>query len=265
MKNMQKYLRTFLLALQSQLTSLANLFGWLLVMSVPSAAFVLVWLAILGERESINGFTKGDFIVYYTFVTFAWYIAGGAFARTIGNGIKNGIINTTLLKPYNVILRLGIEEQAWKALSIFVALPATGAVLYAFRDIININLEGFQIALLVISLIFGGLIFALIEAITGLSAFWITDAWPIIHTVRIFLELFSGRLVPLTFMPPTLLIMANILPFKYIFYVPTSILLNKSQHVILEISIQFLFVVILFGLYKIIWRFGIRKYEAIGV
>ena len=58
-----KYLRTFLLALQSEFISRANVIGWFLVGSIPSIALVLVWFAILGQRQSINGFTRGEVLL----------------------------------------------------------------------------------------------------------------------------------------------------------------------------------------------------------
>ncbi len=259
-----RYLRTFLLALESEFISRANLIGWFLVGAIPSIALVLVWFAILGDRQNVSGFTRGDFLIYYTFITVGWYIVGGTFGVTTGNGIKNGRINTTLLKPYDVVLGQGIQEQAWKVLSIFITFPITALVLYIFRDIIHIQLTLGQSLLLILSLILGGINFALVEAIVGITAFWVTDMWPVDHIRGILLSLFGGFFAPLALMPPTILFFANLLPFKYMFYVPVSILLSKSQSPLIDVSIQALYIFILFGLYKFIWRLGIRKYEAIG-
>lgn len=259
-----KYFRTFLLALESEFISRANLVGWFIVGSIPSIILVLVWFAILGDRPSVSGFTKGDFIVYYIFVTISWYIVGGAFAISTGNGIRNGTINTTLLKPYDVVLGQGIQEQAWKVLSLLITFPITAIVLYLCRDIIRVDLSAGQIALLIISLVLGGINFAILEGIVGISAFWVTDMWGVGRVKDIFLSLFGGLLVPLALMPPIILFFANILPFKYMFYVPVSILLSKSSNPLWDVGIQAVYIFILFGLYKFIWSLGVRKYEAIG-
>ncbi len=259
-----KYFRTFLLALQSEFISRASIVGWFLVGSVPSIVLVLVWFAILGERHSIGGFTKGDFIVYYIFVTFGWYIVGGTFGRNVGIRIKDGRINTTLLKPYDTVLGQAIEEQAWKVLSICISLPITLIVLFSFRNTIHIHLSFAQSLLLVTSLILGGINFAFMEAIVGLTAFWVIEIWPVEHVKDILLSLFGGLLAPLALMPPTIFFLANILPFKYMFYVPVSILLSKTANPFLDVGIQFLYIIVLFGLYKFIWSMGIKKYEGVG-
>ena len=259
-----KYFRTFLLALQSEFTSRASTIGWFLVATIPSIVLVLVWFSILGQRQSINGFTKGDFIIYYLFVTIGWYIVGGTFGLTTGNGIKNGTINTTLLKPYDVVLGQAIQEQAWKVLSLFIAIPITAIILYVFKDIIHIHLSLEASLLLILSLILGGINFALMEGIVGITAFWVIEMWPVEQVKQIMLSLFGGLLVPLSLMPPTVLFFANLLPFKYMFYVPVTILLSKTSTPFLDVGIQFLYIIFLFGLYKLIWSLGIKKYEGVG-
>ncbi len=259
-----KYLRAFFLALQTEFMSRANIIGWFIVGAIPSLILVLVWIAILGDKRSINGFTKGDFVIYYLFVTFAWYIVGGSFVFPVGNGIKDGRINTTLLKPYNVILGMFVQEQAWKVLSFIIALPPTLLVLFLFKDDIHIKLSLIQSIILFISLILGALNFAFLEAIAGITAFWVIEIWPVAHLNDMFLSLFGGRMLPLTLMPASILFAANLLPYKYTFYIPVSILLAKSSNIYLDVGIQLVYVFVLFFIYKFIWNRGIRKYEAVG-
>ena len=260
-----KYIRTFLLALQVEFSSRINIFGWFLCGLIPSLLLTFVWFSILGERQSINGFTKGDFAVYYLFITVGWYIVGGTFGLSTGRKIKNGMINTTLLKPYDVVFGQCIEEQARKVISFFLSLPIVALVVFFLRDTIHIHLSTGQAVLLVASLILGGINFALIQGLVGISAFWITEVWPLDHLRSILLSLFGGLLVPLALMPPAVRFIGDFLPFKYMFYVPVSILLSKSSNPHLDIGIQVLYIGILFGVYKLVWNLGIRKYEAIGV
>ncbi len=260
-----KYVRTFLLALQVEFSSRINIFGWFLVCLIPSLLLILVWFAILGERESVGGFTKGDFAVYYLFITIGWYIVGGTFGQTTGNKIKNGMINTTLLKPYDVVLGQCIEEQAWKAISFVLSLPIVSIIIFLLKDIIHIQLSSGHVLLLIVSLIFGGINFALIQGLVGISAFWITEVLPVDNLRSTLLSLFGGLLVPLALMPPVVRFLADFLPFKYMFYVPASILLSKSSNPYFDMGIQVLYIGILFGIYKLVWNSGIKKYEAIGV
>jgi len=260
-----KYLRTFLLALQVEFSSRINIFGWFLCCLIPSLILIMVWFAVLGERESIGGFTKGDFAVYYLFTTIGWYIVGGTFGQTTGRKIKNGMINTTLLKPYDVVLGQCIEEQAWKFISLLLSLPVVALIVFLLKDMIHIQLSAAYALLLVVSLVFGGINFALIQGLVGISAFWIAEVWPVDHLRVILLSLFGGLLVPLTLMPPAVRLLADFLPFKYMFYVPVSILLSKNSNPYFDAGIQILYIGVLFGIYKLVWSRGIKKYEAIGI
>ena len=260
-----KYLRTFLLALQVEFSSRIKIFGWFLCCLIPSLILIMVWFAVLGERQSINGFTKGDFAVYYLFITIGWYIVGGTFGQTTGRKIKNGMINTTLLKPYDVVLGQCIEEQAWKFISLLLSLPVMAVIIFLLKDIIHIQLSAMHAVLLVASLIFGGINFALIQGLVGISAFWVTEVWPLDYLRNMLLSLFGGLLVPLALMPPAIRSLADFLPFKYMFYVPVSVLLSKSQNPYLDVGIQVLFIGVLFMVYKLVWNSGVKKYEAVGI
>jgi len=88
--------------------------------------------------------------------------------------------------------------------------------------------------------------------------------WPIAHVNDMLFSLFGGRMLPLTLMPPVILFIANLLPYKYIFHIPVSILLSKSSNMYLDIGLQFLYICILALIYQFVWIKGIQKYEAIG-
>lgn len=260
-----KYLRTFFIALEAEFASRINIIGWFLVGLIPIIVLIFVWLAIIGDKQSINGFTKGDFIVYYLFLQLSWYIVGGGFGYNVGDAIKKGQINTTLLKPYDVVFSFYIQEQAWKLLSLFIAIPVSSTLLFLFRDSINIHLSFDQGMLLTISLILGGILFALLEALTGLTGFWLTEIRPVTRLKETVISLFGGMLIPITLMPQALFNLANILPFKYMFYVPISILLGKSANAFLDVGIQIVYIILFYAVYKLVWSLGIKKYEAVGV
>lgn len=259
-----KYLRIFLLAIQSNLVHRSDIIIWFIVGMIPAFTLVLVWFAILGDRASIQGYTRGDFIVYYFFQTISWYIVGGTFARPLGTKIKFGEVNKTLLKPYSLVLEQAISEQGWKVISFLLSLPAIVIFYLVFHSIINIHFTIPQISLIVVSLIFGALIFASIDAIVGCCAFWLPELWPLADLFDILLQLFGGRLIPLLLMPLSLQVTANFLPFKYIFYIPTLIFLNKSSNPVLDILTQGVVLLVVFLCYKLVWRAGIKKYEAVG-
>ena len=237
---------------------------WLVVGAIQPLTMVLVWFVILGSRTSVAGYDRGDFILYYIFMTVGWYIVGGAFCRQVGNAIHNGEINKTLLKPYNIVVAEAITEQAWKLTSLFVTTPILIVVLYLMRNYIMWKIIPGQWLYIIGVLVLGAVIFALIQAIVGILAFWVTEIWPFAETVDVVLYLFGGMLAPIELMPQAIQRITVYLPFRYVLYEPARMLLGTQPDPLGVLWKQTVFVVILFVIYRLVWRAGIRRYEGIG-
>jgi ABC-2 type transport system permease protein len=242
----------------------ANLVLWLVVGAIGSFTMILVWFAILGTRSEIAGYGRGDFIVYYIFMTVGFYVVGGSYSRMIGQAIRNGEINKNLLQPYSVILGKFAREQAWKVTSIVITLPPLAIIAYLLCDYLSWEMvkgEWWQIAT---SLILGAILFAIIEAIIGIMAFWVTEVWPFTEMWEMLLSFFGGTMAPIALLPIVVQRATVYLPFRYVFYEPIAIALGKESEPVKALWLQGLFIVIMYGIYRLLWARGIRKYEAIG-
>lgn len=259
-----KYLRTFLFALQTEMQYRANLIMWFVVGAIGPLTMVMVWFAILGNKTSVGGYTRGDFVIYYLFITFGFYIIGGSFSRQIGRAIKNGDVNKTLLKPYSIVLGEAVAEQAWKLTSLFVSLPVLAVVLYAMRNYIAWHMIPGQGWWIILMVFFAAIIFALLEAIVGILAFWVTDIWPFAEMLDVIFNLFGGILAPIVLLPVVVQKITVYLPFRYIFYEPVNTILGNQGDPFDVILRQGVCIIVLFVIYKLIWRAGIRRYEGIG-
>ena len=225
---------------------------------------VLVWLTLLGNKAEIGGYDRGDFVLYYLLITVGWYVVGGTFSYQLGGAIRRGEINKTLLKPYNIVIGEAVSEQAWKLTSLIIVAPAIALVSYLMRDYLSWRLPVEQIPQLVVVVILAALMYALTQAIIGILAFWVTEVWPFAEALEITLELFGGLFAPLALLPDVVQRVSLFLPFRYIFYEPVNMLLGNQSDPLAIIWRQGVFVVILGGMYKLIWRAGIRKYEGLG-
>ena len=226
---------------------------------------IFVWLAILKQQPSVGGYDRSDFILYYLLTTVAWYIVGGEFARQIGTAIRSGDINKSLLQPYSVILGKAVWEQAWKLLSLIMSLPVCILILYMTRDMIVFHLELSLVPVIILSLFGGAIIFALIQAILGIMAFWMTEIWPVTEMNRMLLQLLGGMLAPITLLPPLVQSIKLYLHFRYIFFEPVARILGKQLDPTGVVIKQAIFIVCLFVIYKLLWKAGLKRYEGIGV
>ncbi len=261
---MRKYWFRFLSAIQTEFQYRANLIWWMIVGAISPIVMTLVWFTVLESRPEVAGYDKGDFVLYYLLTTLAWYIVGGEFARPLGTAIRSGDLNKSLLQPYSVVLGKAVWEQAWKLLSLAFSLPVAAIILYLTRDYIEFSLTLSQMPFILLSLIGGALIFGLMQAIIGILAFWVTEIWPFAEMNYMLLQLMGGMLAPISILPPIAQQISLYLPFRYIFFEPVAIILGKVVDPSSVILRQFIFVILLYGIYKLTWRAGLKRYEGIG-
>lgn len=237
---------------------------WMVVGAIGPVVMTMVWFAVLGERDQIGGYGQSDFILYYLLTTVGWYIVGGSFDRVLGRAIKDGDITKSLLQPYNIVLGKAVWEQAWKVLSLLLSLPIVGLIIFLVKDKVQWGWNWSDTPSLILSLLAGALVFALMQAIIGTMAFWVVEVWPYSEMNEMLLNLLGGLMAPIALLPSSVQVVTMYLPFRYVFYEPVSIVLGKTTNVVDVLMRQWLWVGVLWVMYKLLWRAGIKKYEAVG-
>ena len=94
----------------------------------------------------------------------------------------------------------------------------------------------------------------------GLVAFWYMRGWQS-TIVWILNRLFSGRYIPLWFFPPILVTISYFLPLRLMYFVPISIYLGTMAPLDCLYSIlqQFAWMLVLYGVTRLMWRAAIKK------
>lgn len=261
---MKKYLKIFQMSVQKQLQYRLDLFLWLINGTLTSIVYSIVWLNILGSRTELGGFSKADFVTYYMFSVISTYLVQGYFAPLLADGIKNGDINLSLSKPYNIVVEYILREQAFKLVTFIFIIPGLILISIFFGQYIEINMNLSTLPLFVLTIIMAAIIFILLNCIIASTAFWLENIWFMNNGFWLFLWLFGGYLIPLNLMPRVFQIIADLLPFKYIFSVPATILLGKNTNILQDLLIQALYILILYVLYKLIWNRGMKSYVSVG-
>ena len=157
-----------------------------------------------------------------------------------------------------------VSEQAWKVTSLFVTMPALALVLYLLRDYATWDMIPGQGLYLAGTLILGAILFALLQAIVGTLAFWVTETWPFRELFDVSLYMFGGTLAPIALLPDYVQRITVFLPFRYIFYEPINLILGHQSDPLGVLWKQGIFIIVLYGIYRLVWRAGIRRYEGIG-
>lgn len=94
-------------------------------------------------------------------------------------------------------------------------------------------------------------------------AFWIETRPPFTEVMLSFL---GGCIVPIDLMPGWLQHLSAVLPFKYGNYFTTKVLMGKMSvdETLFGLAIQAFWIFAMFGIARIVWRRGIKRYQAYG-
>jgi len=77
----------------------------------------------------------------------------------------------------------------------------------------------------------------------------------------------SGTFFPIVLLPAFLVKASYFLPFIYTIYIPVQLYLGKISFAegLRGLAIEILWLVVLYGIIKVVWRFGLKKYESVGI
>ena len=117
-----------------------------------------------------------------------------------------------------------------------------------------------------ISIVLTGLLQFFISFTLALLAFWLLEVSTLIFILFAFEYLAGGHLFPLDILPPALSQALYYTPFPYQLFFPVSIYVGKTSGAALYqgLAMQIFWVLASYGLARLVWYRGNRKYSAVG-
>ena len=103
-------------------------------------------------------------------------------------------------------------------------------------------------------------------AAIGYTAFWLTSIRAFDRLMWTLALLLSGRLVPVDVLPEWARAVSSVLWLRWSFDFPISVLIGPigGRDLLIGFAMQALWVVLLIGIVRVIWRRGVRRYGAVG-
>jgi len=237
---------------------------WLLTSLFP-LIMMAVWLSVVEEAGTAGGFDGPDFVSYYVAAAVTNHFTVAWVSWQWDEDIRTGGLSVKLLKPLDPFHHHAIEQLGKKLLIGAVLLPAVAAAA-AVVSSIRYPVGPGTAAVAAVAVVAGfGLNLVMASAFSMLS-FWSTQVnnlYQLWWGVGFFL---SGWVAPLELFPPTLRRVAVLLPFRSSLGFPVEIVTGRLDGRAIAAgfavtgawSAGFLFV------YRVLWRRGPRRYEAVG-
>jgi len=229
-----------------------------------------VWKAVFlsSDSETFMGFTMEDMVVYLfiTFLTGYMTYSDGAFA--VGEEIIDGSIAMRMIKPCSFEMCFLFQELGSRLISIsmiFVPMVA-GVEIYRYAVCGEVRFQIGYFLLYIVSLLLAYMISFYFNVCYGFMAFFFKNLWGTTLIKETLVSFLSGAIIPLAFMPSGLAAVLNILPFASLSYTPVMIYMGmySTSQILWSFGLQIFWVVVMYGVTKLIWRSAVRHLSVQG-
>lgn len=187
--------------------------------------------------------------------------------ENMGDDIRTGRLTKFLLRPQPYLLNELAENFSRQTIRLLTLAPVLMVVLFYLRGEFELKISWGYAGLFLLALTLGFALRFIYEGFMGVSTFWLLDVHGFAAIVGHLTGLFTGSLIPLSIMPPFLLSVAKLLPFRYFVSFPLEIVLGQIAG--WEIFWGFLgglaWILFFALLYRPFMKRGIKKYEAVGI
>lgn len=222
---------------------------------------VSLWKGLYGiGGGTVNGIVLNEMIVYSIFSSFTEGVTKTSVMKELNDSVLDGSISSSLLLPIGLkkymLINSVTKNIFW---TIYGIVPSVFMAAVFFGLHMEIRLSGLLVYM--VSVCMGILINFLYSFLFGSSVIWFRNSFFLNNINSVLLKLFSGALVPLWFFPAGLKTLSDFLPFRYIVFEPTAILLNNRSagETVSVLGMQLLWIALLFCGVTIVWNRGRNK------
>lgn len=239
---------------------------WTITSIISVGIGLLIWLS--AGNDVVGGYTRNEIVSYYVALFFLDDLCGWFVFGAVRREIQTGEIINYLIKPLSYIKATFGEEAGFKVISLSIYfLVGTLFVLTLTHNGIIIQFHPDYRWLFLLPTIPGAILTVyLLNFCMALLGFWFTETDYVNYLYWTVLPLLGGYYLPVSFLPGILEKLNWFLPFRYQLSFPLEILLNRLSPTQLwqSTSLMFFWNIILFKLYRYMWKRGLKSYSAFG-
>lgn len=256
---MRTYVEFALKKFQNKMAYRLEFFMGIVNTVITIIVYLCIYKALYGNATEIDGITYS--MVATNFVISLGLSSAFEFNEMfLPDKIINGNITNEFLKPVNFIFRMlseNIGEGIFKV--VFQFIPALFITTISTRLCPPKSILHFVGMLL--SVILGYFILWILSFIIQTCSFWIISVWGMITIKNVFVNILSGALLPLWFMPTVLRKVIFFTPFESIYFTPVRIYLGElsGTELLSSMAMQLVWIVALGILADALWKKGVKK------
>lgn len=264
---MRKYIAVSKIYIKQQMTWRSEvLFNMVLIFAKILFAYLL-WGIIFSERERVGEFTFHMMLSYYIINSFLSQLEmSSVISGDISQMIRNGTFSKYMIIPINIeiyfiamVIGMMLYYFAFDFLIAFIGI-FTFQIQFIFINNVPMVISTF------IMVVLGFLFMIQLNYLLGILTLKYEEISTFLMIKNNLVSLITGSIIPLALFPEFLVSIMKLLPFYYITYLPSMLLIGECQdEAFLGIIILFCWCIVIQIIINLIQKRYIRKYDGVGI
>lgn len=193
---------------------------WLIRSMLQLFLIRIVWSAVYGDRDVVDGIAGDTLLVYLTISAVQVYILPDIIAFEVEERIETGRVATDLIRPFGFMRQmLAIQLGSTLGIAPVLILVVPAAMLVGSLELPSLVNSVVYVASFALAYVVSSLTWLLV----GLGGFWLINIGGLRALLSVASGFLSGALIPVWFMPDALRIVVQLLPFQAMTFLPASI------------------------------------------
>jgi ABC-2 type transport system permease protein len=214
----------------------------------------MIWTAVYGSRPSAAGLTLDALLAYLTLANLQGFATHTLVSRTIHHRIRTGTVFFDLARPVGYLRQMAAFQVGNTGGGLLLLAPVIPVVLLVGSITTPVDGVGYAVTLTL-----GYVIAVQLALLISLIGFWTMETGALSLLYRLVSQFFAGTMVPLAFFPGFLGVLADVLPFKYMGYVPAAVYVGHISDVPGSVAIELAWVAGLWALLALTWSRAHRR------
>ncbi len=226
-----------------------------------------IWKAVYTGKSRMAGFTLEGMLYYYGTVAVINYLIMDFADWNLQMLIRTGRFLTFALRPMHHMFFALSQKVGHRILGFLVEFIPVWLI---FAIVFRIPLVPARPLWAIASIALGFLMMFLINYTAGIAAFWLTRTDGLRWLLRFIRDILAGVFVPLSFFPIAVQKTLFFLPFQFVTYVPVRVFMGSYELAGISLDIpqivglQGIAVLAMWGISRLFFRLGIRRFTGVG-
>lgn len=222
-----------------------------------------VWTAAAHGR-SIAGYTSSDFASYFLLLMIIGHLSMSWDAFEFSWAVRSGLLSAKLLRPIHPVHEAAAYNISFKLMMLVLLVPFWLLLFWWLTP--RSDAQWWHIALGAPAIALACVLRFIVNYCVAMVAFWVTKVDAINLLWWSLDQFLGGRLAPLALLPLWLQGTARFAPFRCMSVFPVELLLGRltGPQIVEGFAAQVVWLAAAYGVFRLMWRGGVRQYSAVG-